>query len=370
MIIENIRFLDKNYKLVKGKIEYNNGYFTEITGTETRDAKTDIIIPGMVDIHTHGCGGVDPMECDEKEFEKMAMCYAQNGTTTFLATTLTDNFNKIKNMVKKVSKVMEKNLFGARVSGVHMEGPHFAGDEYIGANNARYVRKLNIPEMKELINLYPNVIKIEDVDPTLEGAEEYIRTFKQFYNISLGHTSADFECAKKAFLFGAKNITHSFNGMKPLHHRHPNMIGAAFNSNVFMEIICDGFHIHPEIIKIAYKLAGAERLSFISDSLCSMGAEEGEYVIGGLKTIVKNNEARLEDGTICGGMTPLYRQVLNAVSYGIPFNMAVKCATLTPARAAGIDDVCGSIEEGKLADFLVLNKDYELKSVYVGGREI
>ena len=148
------------------------------------------------------------------------------------------------------------------------------------------------------------------------------------------------------------------------------MIGAAFNSNVFMEIICDGFHIHPEIIKIAYKLAGAERLSFISDSLCSMGAEEGEYVIGGLKTIVKNNEARLEDGTICGGMTPLYRQVLNAVSYGIPFNMAVKCATLTPARAAGIDDVCGSIEGGKLADFLVLNKDYELKSVYVGGREI
>ena len=160
MIIENIRFLDKNYKLVKGKIEYNNGYFTEITGTETKDAKTDIIIPGMVDIHTHGCGGVDPMECDEKEFEKMAMCYAQNGTTTFLATTLTDNFNKIKNMVKKVSKVMEKNLFGARVAGVHMEGPHFAGDEYIGANNARYVRKLNIPEMKELINLYPNVIKM------------------------------------------------------------------------------------------------------------------------------------------------------------------------------------------------------------------
>lgn len=367
MEIKSGLILDDKFELRHGTVKFDKGNFC---GIEYDDGVTgdNIIIPGLIDIHTHGCAGEDPMNAGFDGFDKMSRFMAENGTTTFLPTLLTDDINKISVAAVCAAEAAKKGVSGANIPGVHLEGPYFS-EECIGANNVDYIRKPNIAETEKMQSDCGGFIKVISMDPTLEGGIEFIKYFKDKIKISLGHTAADFNEGQAAIEAGASNITHSFNGMKSMHHRNPNMLCAVFNSDVYMEIISDGFHVHPEMVKLAYKLAGKDRLVFITDSLSSMGAAEGVYDIGGMKTIVKNGEARLEDGTICGGMTPLYKIVKKAMSFGIPFESAVKCASINAAEAAGIDDKYGSITVGKSADFLVLDKNYELKETYIRGEK-
>lgn len=362
------KFLNDDFEFVDGEITFENGIFTDIKLKPTANENDEIIVPALIDIHTHGCCGVDLMSSKTDGFNKMSIYMAQNGISVFLPTLLTRSRKEILDAAIQVKKAADK-VQGATIAGINIEGPFF-GPECIGANDLSSTREPDITEIEDIQKATNDFIRIVSIDPILPGALDFIRHFKDSFKISLGHTPCNFEQAQKAFCAGATNITHTFNGMKPMHHRNPNMLCAAFNGDAYMEIICDGFHVHPEMIKLAYKLAGCDRLVFISDSLSAMGAPEGVYDIGGMTTVVKNGKALLEDGTICGGMTPLYECVLKAVSFGIPFNKAIKCASINSAKAAGIENDYGSISVGKYADFLVVDKNYNIKSVYVKGRKI
>lgn len=367
------RILNDKFEFKLGNISFENGVFTKVT-YEDSDITDDsmyeyTIIPGLVDIHIHGCAGEDVMTADFDGFDKMSRFMAENGTTAFFPTLLTAPMDDIEKAAKSASRAAQKGVRGASIPGVHLEGPYF-GKECIGANNADYIKKPDVEEISNIQNETDNFIKIISMDPTLDGAIDFIKHFSKEIRISLGHTPCDFDTAQKAFAAGATNITHTFNGMKPMHHRNPNMLCAAFLGGAYMEIISDGFHVAPPMVKCAYKLAGGDRLVFITDMLSSAGAPEGIYDIGGCKTIVKDGKALLEDGTICGGMTPLYKCVMNAVGFGIPFCKAVKCASLNAAVAAGASDKYGSITVGKSADFVVLDKAYEIKEVYVRGEKV
>lgn len=367
MKIENVLILNKDFQFMKGKLSCENGIFTAIEETDA-DAE-NYVIPGLVDIHAHGCGGLDVMELDYEGFNKMSEIMAKSGTTTVLPTLLTDTRERIFNAAVMAWKSSKKGVSGANIPGVHLEGPFF-GKECIGSNNAAYIRNPDIDEIEKIQTATNGFVKIISMDPVLPGSDAFIEHFCKDINISLGHTDADFEAASHAIHCGARNITHTFNGMKSMHHREPNMLGAAFNSDVFMELICDGFHVNPEMVKIAYRLTGKDRMVFISDSCFMLGMPEGIYHSCGQTCIVSGGRALLEDGTIYGGMTALYDCVLKAVSYGIPFHEAVKCATINPAKAAGISDKYGSIDLGKQADFLVVDKNFHMKAVYVKGVRI
>lgn len=363
---ENARILNSDFEFVSGRICWENGVFTEITEEDRKSGAEEYIIPGLVDIHNHGCAGVNPMTADYGEINKMAEMMARKGTTTFLPTLLTEPAENIYAAAVNIKKAVETGVLGANIPGIHLEGPYF-GAECIGANDVSNIRKPDIAEIEKIQDATDGFIKVISMDPTLCGAESFIRHFKDTIKISLGHTACDFDTAVNAFEWGAQNITHSFNGMKPMHHREPNMLAAAFNGDVFMELICDGFHVNPEMVKIAYKLAGSDRLVFISDSVFVMGLPDGEYEGDFEKCYVSDGWARLADGTIYGGMTPVFECVKKAVSFGIPFEKAVKCASLNAALAAGIGDKYGSIEKGKQADFLVLDSEFNIKDIYIKG---
>ena len=212
------------------------------------------------------------------------------------------------------------------------------------------------------------LIRIVDIAPELEGAASFIREVSGSCRVSAAHTDASYEEAAAAFDAGASHLTHLFNAMPPIRHREPGVIGAASErQNVTAELICDGFHIHPAIVRMAFKLFPG-RLCLISDSMRCCGMPEGEYELGGQQVFVKDRQARLRDGTLAGATLNLYDDMVNAIRFGIPAEDAVLAATLLPAREVLIDKETGSLEEGKLADFLVCDGEWKLKRVYLGGR--
>lgn len=371
MLLKNAYVLNDDFEFKKEDLRIENGVFAE-TGDfmgDGIDVDGDYIIPGLIDIHMHGSVGYDCEDDNAAALEKIAEYQASTGTTTFLATFSSIGHDTLIRAVKRAVQAHEKNFGGAHIAGIHMEGPYIS-KKYCGAMNLDNIRNPDDKEINEVLDIAGDLLKIVSLAPENEGAMEFIDKYKDRFAISMAHTDADFEIGKQAIEHGASNVTHTFNAMRPLHHRSPNMLGAAFNSNVFMELICDGYHVHPEMVKIAYKLCGADRLVLITDSLAAAGAKDGVYHESGLEIFVKDGKATLEDGTIAGGTTPLFKCVKNLVSFGVPLNEAVKCASINPAKAAHIDKKYGSITRGKSADFLVLDNEYNLKQVYVKGKKL
>lgn len=308
------------------------------------------VYPGLIDIHTHGIGGMDTMDAD---FELMATLQAQNGTTTFYPTTMTASHEAI---MRVLTAPLPDN--GARIAGFHLEGPYI-NEKYKGAQNAAYVRTPDSDEFKGFEN-----VKLITIAPETEGAEEFIKNTDAV--ICLGHTNADYETAMKAAGAGAKCLTHTFNAMPPLHHREPSLIGAAFDSDMYVQAICDGKHIHPSVIRILYKLFGADRMVLISDSMRATGLTDGNYEFGGLTITVKDRTARTQDGALAGSTSTLFECVRCAIEFGIPERDAFKMASQTPARLMGLNR--GIIEEGSDCDLIVLNDKNELDTVIIGGK--
>ena len=300
-----------------------------------------IATPGLVDIHAHGCIGRDTMEAD---FAEMAAWRATRGTTTWLPTTMTC-FREDLERVAAASR----DVPGARLPGIHLEGPHIAKSRK-GAQNEECIRP---PDLDELRALRPAALRVT-IAPELPGALEYIRGAAAMgVSVSLGHTDATFEQACAAFDAGASSLTHTFNAMPGLGHRAPGPVGAAMEKGAFVELICDGFHVMGPVVKILYKAFGPDRVVFVSDSIRPAGAPEGRYDCGGLDVFLKNGEARLADGTVAGSVATLWQCVEKAVSFGIPFDDAIRMATETPARAAGLD--AGVIAPGRPADVLLVD---------------
>lgn len=227
-----------------------------------------------------------------------------------------------------------------------------------GAQNPAFIQTPNVDTFQYLQDAAHGLVKLITIAPETEGAEDFIRALGDKVHISLGHTCSDYETAYKAFSLGADHVTHFFNAMPGFTHRAPGVFGAAFDSkHVMPELICDGIHIDPSSVRVAFQVFGKERMILISDSMMATGMEDGDYSLGGLPVKVKGNLATLADGTIAGSATNLMDCMRTAVSMGIPFETAVRCATYNPAKSIGVDDVCGSIEAGKLGDCVLLSKD-------------
>lgn len=357
MIIKNGMIFSKDCEFEKVDIKFSDKI--EKTGEigdcdETFDASGCYVIPGLVDIHTHGAIGIDASD-ETIDFEKWKSFLLKNGVTTFLPTTVTET----KEALLKAVKNLENS------DGINLEGP-FLSPAKKGAHDETKICPVDL----DFLSKIKHKVKITTIAPEIYGNIEKIPDIvKMGIKVSLGHTTADYETSKKAFEKGASHITHSFNAMPAYLHRDPGVLGAAFDDeSVFCEVISDGVHLHPSVVRMIYNVVGADRMILISDAMRATGIDDGEYVLGGLEVVVKNRKATLKDGTIAGGTSTLYDVLKSAVSFGIPLVDAVKMATATPSRAVGLCDNVGSLEAGKDADILVLDKELNIVKVFYKGK--
>lgn len=333
---------------------------------EVVDCTDKLIIPGLIEVHSHGCIGYDFSTASMEEIERMREYYLSCGITSIAATTMTMAVEPYKKAVKNINLAMQKDSKGCRIVGINMEGPFLSKDKK-GAHDVNYLIPISEEIFEELYQLSGENIKIVDIDPDLEGAMEFIQKYKKELTISLAHTGCSYETANQAIDEGANHITHLFNAMNGLHHREPGILGALVDRDARAEIICDGVHIHPAVIRMMFKLCH-EKMILISDSMCACGLKDGEYELGGLPVYVKDRKATTKDGTIAGSTTNVFECMVNAIRFGVPINQAIESATLIPAKALHMEHEIGSIEVGKKADFVIINQDYELEKVILNGK--
>ena len=328
------------------------------------------VIPGLVDIHTHGAMGADFSDGDGEGLRRMASHLAKCGVTSFAPTSMTLPYETLAAAFQTAAEFAENRpQHCARVMGIHMEGPFFS-EKKKGAQNGAY---LKLPDFEAFRRLYEGcggLVRIADVAPELPGAAEFAAQAKELCTVSVAHTDANYDEAKAVFEAGASHLTHLYNAMPPIHHRKPGVIGAASEcEHVRAELICDGLHVHPSSVRMAFRLFPG-RICLISDSLRCCGMPDGEYELGGQQVFLSGGVARLSDGTIAGAASDLYADMKNAISFGIPKEEAIEAATLRPAREIGRADEIGSIEAGKLADFAVCDENLNLSAVYIGGERV
>ncbi len=347
MIFKNMRF-DEDIIDIKSE----NGVISEVGNID--DCGIDMggrrVYPGLIDIHTHGICGMDTMDA---EFGKMARAWCLSGTTSVYPTTMTASHDKLVSVLTAGFPAE-----GAKIRGIHLEGPYI-NKNYSGAQNKAAVRSPNIGEFSGYSRA-----KLITLAPELEGAAEYIKNTNM--TVCIGHTGADYDCACRAAEAGARCVTHTFNAMPPLHHRLPSIVGAAFDKDMYVQVICDGMHIHPSVIRMLYRLFGAERMILISDSMRAAGLGDGDYEFGGLDITVKNAVARTSDGSLAGSTSTLLECVQYAIKFGIPERDAYRMASQTPAELMGIK--AGKICTGYDCDLIVLNADDTVYKVIIDGR--
>lgn len=310
------------------------------------------VIPGFIDIHTHGCMGMDTMDGDEA-VEAMSHWYLRQGVTSFYPTTMSASKTEL---MRRTATLAQTG--GAKALGYHLEGPLLSLD-YKGAQNGSAIAFARAEDVYKFQNM-----GLITVAPECEGAMELIEHLDM--PVCLGHTGCDYETAMKAFLWGARCVTHMFNAMPPIHHRAPSLGGAAFMSGAYVQLICDGLHVHPAVVKMLMKLFGKERVILISDSMRATGLPDGEYELGGQTVRVDQGVSRLKDGTIAGSTASMLQCVKKAMEFGISKADAVTMATLTPATMMGLNK--GKIEMGYDADFVVMDDDFNPVAACVEGR--
>ena len=343
--------------------------FTEtVSDAVVVDAAGCFVVPGLIDLHFHGCVGSDFCDGTDEAIDAIARHEAACGVTAICPATMTYP-EDVLNALVDTAAAHRDAPDGAALVGINMEGP-FISPHKIGAQNPTYIQVPDADMFCRLQKTAHGLIKLVDVAPEVEGALDFIEKFHDEVRISLAHTCADYDTATRAFARGARHVTHLYNAMPPLHHRDPGVIGAAADADgVMVEVIADGVHIHPAMVRVAFSLFGDDRVVLISDSMMATGLSDGAYRLGGQPVTVRGNRATLADGTIAGSATDLAACLRIAVTdMRIPLVSAVKAATINPARALGIDKERGSIEVGKIADALVLNSDFTIKHVIMRGR--
>lgn len=338
----------------------------EVTDQEIVDVKGCKIIPGLIDVHSHGAAGCDFGDADKEHLEKILRYERAHGITSYCPTSMTVSKEELLNIFSTVLQI-DRTDDMAKIAGIHMEGP-FVAPAKKGAQNEKHIKKASVEFFDECNRAAGEKIKVITLAPEEEGAMEFIRAMHDRVNISLGHTCADYETAKEAFAAGANHVTHLFNAMNPIGHRAPGLIGAAAeDDNCMVEIISDGMHVHPAVVQMMFKAIGADQMVLISDSLSATGLDDGMYELGGQPVIVKDRKATLKDGTIAGSTTNLYDCMCRAMSFGVPEEQAIFAATRNPAKSIGIYDEVGSLVPGKQADLVIVDENYNLKKVCVDG---
>lgn len=370
MILKNGTVFGKDFLPCKTDIEIEGETIKRIGKTDLpgTDCEGKNILPGFIDIHIHGCNNADVTNGEKDSVLKMSEWLSQNGITSFCPTTMTLPVDFLKNCFENVAAALG-NEKGAYIHGINMEGP-FVSHEKKGAQNEKYILKPDFEVFSMLNSVCP--IKIVDIAPETENAEEFIKKTSKICTVSAAHTNADYACAKRAVSLGITHATHLYNAMTAFASREAGVVGAIFDSeNVIAEIICDGKHVCPETLKITFKILGEDRTAVISDALTATGLEDGYYTLAGQDVIKKDGAVRLIDGTLAGSCTNLFEEFKNLLSFGIPLKQAIKSVSINPARAIGAEKETGSIEEGKRADIVILSNDFsKIESVFVKGKKV
>ncbi len=352
MILKNVKLNGKNTN-----ITIENGRIAAFGEVNSAEESIDLmgfeVCPGLVDIHSHGCIGIDTM--DVEGLDKMSVYQAENGITSWLPTTMTMDYG----LIKRVTNRDISDIEGAEVLGFHMEGPYI-NKKYKGAQNEEFIKKPDIEEFKTLEN-----IGMVTIAPELAGSMEFIKNCGTV--AALGHTDADYETGVAAFESGARCLTHTFNAMPSFHHRNPSVIGSAIECDGYVQVICDGLHLHKSVVTALYRIFGSDRMVLISDSMRATGMNDGEYEFGGQTITVKDKVAKTGDGAIAGSTTNLFNCVKKAVEFGIPKAEAIKMATLTPANLIGATGK-GRIEIGADADIIAVDDNMNLMFAMAKGR--
>ena len=328
---------------------------------EVIDAEGLLVLPGLVDIHSHGAAGEDFSDGNPEGLKKILQYEKRCGITSYCPTSMTFPKERLRQIFASIKGAQTED--GATVVGINMEGP-FLDPAKKGAHVEKWIAAPDVAFVRELNQDADGLVRLVTLAPNMDGAEEFIKEMHEEVCISLGHTAADYDCASRAMKLGAHHVTHLYNAMQPFGHRAPGLIGAAMDDpECMVELICDGYHIHPSAIRAAFRMFGPERVILISDSMRATGMENGTYELGGQEVTVKDRKAVLKDGTLAGSATNLYGCMCKAVEFGIPLEQAIMAATANPARSIGIFDRVGSIRIGKQADLLLVSENLELKRV-------
>ena len=369
MRITNLKVFQPDGTFRPGEVVMEDGRFAASGAGPFEDGQGYYAIPGLVDIHFHGCVGYDFCDGNQEAIAAIARYEARSGVTAICPATMTYS-EEILGGICDAAAAFRPEEDMADLVGINLEGPFIAPSKK-GAQNPKYLQLPNVDMVRRLQQRSGGLVKLLDMAPELEGAMEAIAALKDEVRISLAHTNADYDTAMAAFRAGAKHVTHLYNAMNGLSHRAPGLVGAAFDGAETAELICDGVHIHPAAVRTTFRFMGADRMILISDSMMATGLDDGDYSLGGQAVKVVGNLATLADGTIAGSATNLMDCMRTAVlRMGIPFGTAVRCASVNPARAIGVYDRYGSIAPGKTADLVLMDEQLQVKQVYLRGKAL
>ena len=376
MFYKNARIFCADFQFRTGAFEVTeDGKFGAIlpenVPADAVDLQGATVIPGLCDVHNHGNSGEDFSDGSYEGLVKIAKYLASEGVTSFAPASMTLPYDVLEKAFATGRQLADNQPDGcSRIMGIQMEGPYFS-EKKKGAQNGAYLKTPDYEGFKKLYDGCGGLVRIVDLAPELDNSKEFVEKASKLCTVSVAHTDSDYDHAKMAFDAGATHLTHLYNGMPSIHHRDPGVIPAAVeNPNVRAEIICDGLHIHPASVRLAFSAFGAERMIIISDALRCCGMPDGEYELGGQQVFLSGGIAKLANGTIAGSATNLFECMRRAMTFGIPEEDAIRAASYNPACSLGAEDKIGSIETGKFADFVVCNADYTEKTVYLGGKKI
>ncbi len=390
MIIKNVKVYTEEKKFTEGVIciteDRFSGVYTEegssiAVGTDEKviDGEGCYAIPGLIDIHFHGCMGHDSCDGTKEALEEIARYEASKGVTAICPATMTlpvEELEQILSVAAEYKREAEKSEDAykkADLIGLNMEGP-FISPAKKGAQDARNILSCDISVARRFLEVSEGLVKFIGVAPEeSENAIEFIKALKDKVNLTLAHTNADYDRAKAAFDAGADHAVHLYNAMPSFTHRAPGVIGAVSDSeHVTAEMICDGVHLHPAAVRATFKMLGGDRVILVSDSMRATGMPDGRYTLGGLDVNVVGNRATLvSDGALAGSATNLMDCMKVAVKeIKISLETAVACATVNPAKRLGVYDKYGSIAKEKKANLVLLDGELRVKAVIKDGKEI
>ena len=372
MVLKNLKIILKNKVIENGYLEFKDGLISKVgEGAyfgDAIDCKGLIAMPGFIDVHVHGSAGIDFMDAKAEDYKVIADSLFKEGVTTFLATTLTSDKQSLAKVCEVVNKV--KNQIPS-LGGIHFEGPYIS-EKYKGAQNEKFIRNPDIKEFDELQKLSGNNIRYITIAPEKEGAMKFIEhVSKNGVTVSAGHSDSSFNDVKAAIDKGLTNVTHMHNAMSPHHHRHPGIVTAGFNfDELYTEFICDKIHVCPEVLETSYKIIGPERFILITDALKIKNTNINEFKLFGLDCIRKDGAAYLKSGPLSGSLLTMDQALRNMKEItGASLIDLAKISSKNAAKSLHFDNR-GSIEVGKLADIVLLDKDLKVKATYKLGKKV
>ena len=326
-----------------------------------------LAVPGFVDIHLHGAVGRDFCEGTKEAFDAITAYEAKRGVLTLCPTTLALPKDKTLRVLDSLSSY--ENETGSGIAGINLEGP-FTGAIKTGALDPEYLLPFDGKLFEEFQDAARGKIRLVDIAPECMTDMEDISVYSKVVHISVAHTCCDYDTAKRAFELGADHLTHAFNAMNGIHHRSPGPIPAAAEAGAYAEIIADGVHIHPSVVKLALKIFGEDRTVFVSDSMMAAGMPDGEYELGGQEVTVSGGKAVLskDASVIAGSAADLYECFRRSLSFGVPLETALRCVCENPARSLGMEKDLGSLSEGSIANILLLDDELNIRTIILRGK--